>query len=65
MAKIIDFNSYKKDEQDDEIKETKSPKTFSYPAYKLSVNCKNPYVYEICYRYGVCGRKFDEDGKLI
>ena len=43
----------------------KKPKTFSYPAYKLSVNCKNPYVYEICYRCGVCGRKFDEDGKLI
>lgn len=69
MAKIIDFNSYKKNGHDDEIKKIKSTanktKTFSHPEYNLSKNCINNYVYGLCYKCGACGRKFDENGHLI
>ena len=67
MAKIIDFNSYKKNGYDDEIKKIKltANKTFSNSEYNISKNCINPYVYELCHKCGACGREFDENGKLI
>ena len=64
MAKIIHLKDY--DTKIKKIKLTTAQlKFFTHPEYNLSKNCRNPKVYELCHRCGACGRRFDENGKLI
>lgn len=68
MARIIDFNSYKNgdDVEFEKIELTANKlKFFTHPEYNLSKTCRNPKVYELCHKCGACGRKFDQNGKLM
>lgn len=33
--------------------------------YAPAEECKNPDVWYTCYKCGLCGRKFDEDGIMV